>query len=108
MDDQRLKRAAVLQAKLQFLEEQKDSFTDREDILAFQRLRKQFHAVVSHHQDELTTNPVETIKRDLENEKALIDKLHHIDAEARLHNVALNTPGYLTPALIQKIIGWLA
>ncbi len=112
MHEQLFRRAAVVQAKLKFLEDQKASFTDREDILAFHRLRKQFDAVVSDHQDELTSDPLGSIKVEFEKDKALINKLRQIDADAglHLHKLELSTPqsASSTRESIQKIIDWLA
>jgi hypothetical protein len=108
MDDQIVRRAAVLQAKLKFLEGQKDSFTDREDILAFQRFKKQFDNVVLRHQDELTSNPLATVRQHFENDKTLINKLRQIDAEARLRKIALTTQSrWLTPEFLENTIQWL-
>jgi len=109
MANQLLKRAAVLQAKLKFLEEQQNFFTDREDILAFQRLKKQFDAVVLRHRDELTSNPLAIARQGLENDQALINKLRQIDAEARLRKAALNMPhsALLTSEFLENTIEWL-
>ena len=109
MDDQLLRRAAVLQAKVKFLEQQNDSFTDREDILAFQRLRKQFDTVVSRHRNELTADPLVAVKQRFENDRALINKLRQIDAETRLRKVVLSMPpsGLLTSEFLANTIEWL-
>src|SRR5436309_7553543 len=109
MDDQLLRRAAVLQAKVKFLEQQNDSFTDREDILAFHRLRKQFDTVVSRHRNELTADPLVAVKQRFENDRALINKLRQIDAETRLRKVVLSMPpsGLLTSEFLANTIEWL-
>jgi hypothetical protein len=110
MHDLVVRRAALLQAMLSVLKEQKDCFTDHDEILAFHRLEKEFETVVSNHRDQLTADPLKAIKEDFENDKALINRLRRIDAEARLHKGALHAPQSecLTSEFIQKIIDWLA
>src|SRR6266496_5901791 len=99
-----VKRTALLQAKLQMLEERKEYLADHAEILAFHRLKQQFDALLSRRSDQLGRNPLEAVQRDFENDKTLIEDLRRIANEAKLALVALKTQkaDYLTPEFLQR------
>lgn len=110
MDTLLLRRAALLQAKLKVLEEQKDCFTDHAEILAFHRVKKQFDTLIAAHKDQLPPDPLEAIKEDFDKDKHLLDQLQRIASEAELRCATFNQQhhNYFTPDFLQGTIQWLS
>lgn len=110
MDTLLLKRAALLQAKLKVLDEQKDAFTDHAEILAFHRLKKQFDGLVASHKDQLPSDPLEAVREDFEKDKNLVCQLQRIadDAELLCKSFDAQHRNYLTPEFLEETIRLLA